>query len=237
MRWIYRNLTKRWIATAVIVNVVILVAGLAVFAYAQNLTVKGTTTSHGDAHFFGNVTIDGELFAGSGASGTVATRYGNDTAPAGTELLYSGIVVGQHYNHASGARETCLAPNAAHTTAGDANHYMYTSNSRTMSGTSIVTSTVKCAKYFSKKPVYTIWGDNVCKFGWSVLYTGVMMGGHYSHAGGSGNSVCMDADNYDGTLTLGYDGMIFYGSTGVAGTLPVGYATGKRIVCAVCQKN
>jgi hypothetical protein len=121
-----------------------------------------------------------------GSNGSVFIRWGNDTAPAGTTLLYSGYAFNGHYSHGGGGAEpTCMNKVTDIGAPGPGGNYgdlLYPANTgnaaRMPPGISAHTQ-IKCAVVYAEGPSFEMWGRQDCPPGWQVAYKGYGMGAYY----------------------------------------------------------
>lgn len=170
---------------------------------------------------------------GSDASfGMPIVRWGNDTAPPGTSLLYGGIAFGSHHTH-PGGDEVCMAggdPGAS--TSGATGDLLYPVNTATPSPPGVTADKlVRCAVLLPDGPSFLLWGSWTAPGGWTLVYKGYSMAGHYTHAG-TAERHCVDGDSFDaGTAGTGV-AMLWHGSS-VHISPSVDYTAGTWVKCSV----
>ncbi|MCG8419090.1 MAG: hypothetical protein MJE77_14235 [Proteobacteria bacterium] len=217
-------------------NVVVLVGGLAMWAYAQNLTVKGTTTGVGDATFQADVAVSGKVTARN--IGSVGIRWGSQNAPANTTLLWNGWAWGSHYHGHYNPDLECIEPGNAQGTSTDQHDILYPASIQSIAGLAGITNNrhVACATYFVEAPQVVRMGRDTCPTGWTLLYSGEMMGNHYKHSSGNTRK-CIDNTDFDASVAdAGDTGPLFYPTRlEWAGNL-TGYTLLVSMPCAVCAK-
>ncbi|MFH1837930.1 MAG: hypothetical protein ABH808_00300 [Candidatus Kuenenbacteria bacterium] len=175
--------------------------------------------------------------------GSVFTRWGNATAPAGTTLLYSGFGFSEHYSQSGGSAEvTCIKPGdpgapGPETNYGDILYPLGTGDPLTTPPGITSSKEIKCAVSYAEGPNFTIWGTWNCPENWNVAYSGYGMGAYYSHTHQS-NRHCVDNVNFDASVVDGTRGDIWHGSVLYDNTdLPnkeTDYPKNKYLKCAVC---
>jgi len=171
------------------------------------------------------------------ASRSTFVRWGRSVCPGTAELVYSGVT-GGGANTDSGASSSvlCLPTNpiledlpgipVEHT---DLEGAEFTVNHQTHQD-------VMCAVCHSPQPTtIMVPATNKCQTGWSLQYSGYLMGGK------AGNDyVCVDSSlegrmHSSGTFNEGL--MLFYTLAKCGGSLPCNaYQDGQAVTCVVCSK-
>jgi len=213
--------------------------GIDVMDPSQKLDVNGNIQSTG-------VICDstGCIGMDTGGKGSTFVRWGRTTCPEGTDLVYDGYSAGSRYNH--GGRQTlCLSktPTWDDYSDGNQNGDLVYGVEYQMSGYGLSSFAGKhdyeapCAVCYSEAPTFMHPGSQICPEGWDTLYTGYLMGAHYTHGGGA-ESVCVDK----GAETIGSnannDGHLWYPTEAECGSLPCSpYIQDRELTCSVCGKN
>jgi|GEM_PF-1135422 len=172
-------------------------------------------------------------------SGDIYTRLGNATAPAGTELLYSGFAYTAYYNHSGSGDMTCFKTNGtAGTVAYSYGDLLYAADVHHLHNDCVPAHTmVKCAVYYSPRPRAVIWGDNTCPANWTLSYHGYAIGSYYTHPAPM-ERVCLDVQNIDTSVNVVGAKAHMYATNLYQGYAELGNPpTNRNLRCAVCQKN
>jgi len=177
-----------------------------------------------------------------GSNGSVFIRWGNDTAPAGTTLLYSGYAFNGHHKHGGGGAEaTCMkagdagAPGPG-TYYGDILSPVGTGDpARMPPGISAYTE-IKCALVYAEGPSFEMWGSQSCPNGWQVAYKGYGMGAYY-YGHSESNRQCVDNFEYDYSVRSSILDSVWYGTI-LHSNVDIGiYETDRYVKCARCVKK
>jgi len=150
-------------------------------------------------------------YNGGPSSGTVMTRWGNATAPTSTTLLYSGIAFGNHYTHNS--RESlCMQGGDPGPSTGNTSDPLYPSTTAGSPPGIVDQRLIRCAVFLTPRPAVVIWGSWVGPAGWTELYRGFVMSGHYTHTGATSLRHCVDSVNFDSSITDTSTADLWYGT-------------------------
>ena len=236
MTTIYRKLTASRFAIVLTLNVAVLIGGLAMWAYAQNLTVTGTTTGVGNATFEADVAVSGKVTARN--VGSVGVRWGSENPPPNATLLWSGWAWGAHYNGHYNPDLECIEPGNAQGTSAPQNDILYPALVYSTTGLTGITANrhLACSTYFVEGPQLVRMGKDTCPAGWTLLYSGEMMGNHYTHTG-SNTRKCIDNTDFNADrVGAGTTGPLLYPTRlQWTGNLN-GYTINVTMPCAVCAK-
>ncbi len=131
----------------------------------------------------------------------VFIRWGNDTAPPGTRLIYSGFAYTPAYAHSGQGRPIVMQagdPGASVTLDGNPLYPLQKAPGADWMPPGITTECeVVAAVCEAPDLTTTIWGTHTAPPGWTVLYRGYSMGPHLSQDGGVIGPLCIDADAFD----------------------------------------
>ena len=180
-------------------------------------------------------------FVTPGTGGSIFTRWGNNTAPVGSSLIYSGYVYGGHYTMSAPIDLVIVQGGDPGDSVNTLSGLLYPAETET-SGSPLAAyipqdSKVKGAVCFCDSPTLTIWGTHTPPAGWSVLYTGFTMGNHYTHSG-SGGPVCMDHLNFQAESLGSSNGTLLYPVSTATQGFGVNAELGQKLVkCVVCKKD
>lgn len=175
------------------------------------------------------------------SGGSVFTRWGNNTAPAGSSLIYSGYVYGGNYTQSAPIEFVIVQGGDPGDTVTTLSGLLYPVETET-GGSPLAAyfpqdSKVKGAVCFCESPTLTIWGTHTPPVGWTILYTGFAMGNHYTHSG-SGGPICMDHLNFQAETLGNHNGALLYPVNTITQGFGVDAALGNKLVkCVVCKKN
>ncbi|MDJ0973834.1 MAG: hypothetical protein QNJ98_05195 [Planctomycetota bacterium] len=170
-----------------------------------------------------------ELAEASG--GYVFTRWGSQSAPTGTTLVYAGIAVGP----ADGEGIFLMKDSDAGGTTTEGGFLKFigteTSSSRMPPGITANRRIVGCV-CVSTKPVTTIYGSHTAPTGWSVLYKGYLMAD-------GGQPIVVDTDSFDASAgAAGTESFRTYTTQRLEATHDTTkYPRNTHIKAAVIQKN
>ncbi|KPA10078.1 short-chain collagen C4, partial [Candidatus Magnetomorum sp. HK-1] len=169
--------------------------------------------------------------------GSVFTRWGNGTAPSGTELLYSGFGYDAYYNHYGGGSEPlCIPPVSGGTSSSGSTDNLYPIRTGVDLQGIANGHAIKCAVVYTKNPVFENIGSSSCPNGWSPLYSGYIMGPHYNHKHSSSRK-CVEKDNFDASQDYNDNGAMYWYGTIISNTVNSNYSSSKYLECAVCAKQ
>ena len=194
------------------------------------------------------------IAAASNLQRATYTRWGRTTCPGnGSESVYDGFAGGSHYTHKGGASSMLCLPKDPDWEAGKTSDKADTyagliygaeyedNNGRTdqLFGESHQNRDVPCVvcDVTRRSTVLMIPGRSKCHAGWTLEYTGYLMAGYYSHAGGT-DYYCVDKDpvNLPGGLAS-ENGFLLYFVEARCGPLRCQpYVNGREFHCAVCTK-
>ena len=142
-------------------------------------------------------------------------RWGNDTAPPGTRLVYSGFAYGSYYGHSGGNEPIVLATGDPGTTMVNDGNLLYplqTGASNVVPPGVAGDREIVGAVCEAPNRTTIIWGTHTAPPGWTVLYKGYAMGARYSHESPVG-PICVDADAFDASHPMsGSSGSLVYGT-------------------------
>ncbi|XP_015751730.1 PREDICTED: short-chain collagen C4-like isoform X6 [Acropora digitifera] len=222
----------------------------------KNNPLPGPPGPKGDQGPFGNTGSQGPQGAkgergkdGNGTSGVNYVRWGNTSCPNGTQIVYQGIIGGEHYTHyGGGSQYLCLPRNPK---------YDKYQNGRQMAGSVYGTEyevsqyngnpfdrnlhnhDAPCAVCFvkSRGSMLMMPARNDCPSGWTEEYHGYLMSAKTGHTH-STEFVCVDGNpEYVLGSKQNNNGALLYPVEGVCGSLPCPpYVEGRELTCAVCTK-
>ena len=203
-------------------------------------------------------------FAGTGSAttasrsdhthGVLYTRWGRNSCPAGTSLVYAGYTAGSLYNHAgSGANTVCLAgapiwttPSGSLMTFNDNNldHSLIYGTEYETSGGQIGLDGIHdydsvCSVCFQPAASVTFMypGAATCPAGWTTEYYGYLMSTHYTQT--KSDWSCVDLTATASGTVANNNGHLFYSTEAECGSLPCGagqYVQNREVVCSVCSR-
>jgi len=176
-----------------------------------------------------------------GSNGSIFTRWGNDTAPAGTNLLYSGYAFNGYYTHGGGGAEPICMKAGDVGAPGPGGYYgdliypVGTGNAARMPPGISASTKVKCAVVSAAGISFEMWGSQNCPSGWQAAYKGYGMGAYYNGHGKS-NRQCVENFEYDYSVTSKKTGDIWYGTVLYPRDLNM-YEKDRYVKCAICIKQ
>jgi hypothetical protein len=176
-----------------------------------------------------------------GAGGNVFIRWGNSTAPAGTDLLYWGYAFGPHYTFAAPGDLIVVNSSSPGDSISAQGSLLYPAEMETV-GTPLSAfipqdSKLKAAVCFSNSPTATIWGTDTPPVGWSALYTGYAMASHYTHGAPAG-TYCVDHLNFESVTFGNQNGPLLFPSKSWTSGYGVEAGLNSRLIkCVVCKKD
>ena len=184
---------------------------------------------------------------GPKSGGVVYTRWGRTTCPdtPGTELVYSGVAGGSHFNHEGGGTNyLCLPeePQYGEFLPGIQNSALYGAEYELYGGgpisrTLLHDHTPPCVVCYTsrRQTKLMIPARMECPVNWTTEYTGYLMSAHHSHKHSS-TFECMDSEPEAASGSVGdQNGALFYMVDTVCTSLPCSpYVEGKEVTCAVC---
>ncbi|XP_067024728.1 short-chain collagen C4-like [Acropora muricata] len=182
-------------------------------------------------------------------SGVNYVRWGRTSCPNGTQIVYQGIIGGEHYTHSGGGSQyLCLPRNPkydkyqnGHQSAGYVYGTEYEVNAYNGNpfDRNLHNSDAPCAVCFvkSRGSMLMIPARNDCPSGWTEEYHGYLMTSYYGHKHSS-EFVCVDGNpEYVHGSKRDNNGALLYPVEGVCGSLPcLPYVAGKELTCAVCTR-
>ncbi|XP_073248019.1 uncharacterized protein [Porites lutea] len=186
---------------------------------------------------------------GAGNSGVQYVRWGRTTCPSGAQIVYKGIMGGEHYtHHGGGANYLCLPHNPKYDKYANGHQ-----NSGYVYGTEYEVSDrngnpfkrnlqdheAPCVICFvkSRGSMLMMPARNDCPSGWTEEYHGYLMTAYYGHQH-STDFICVDGDpEFVPGSHANKNGALLYPVEGVCGSLPcLPYVNGRELTCAVCTK-
>jgi hypothetical protein len=181
----------------------------------------------------------------TGPAITTYTRWGRTTCPAGASVVYTGYVGGKSHTHAgSGANTLCLTdtPTWGQFSAGDQNGALIYGAEFETSGYGLANMTslhdydARCVVCETpKSTTIMVPGTQVCPSGWTLEYSGYLMGNHYTQ--NASEFICMDASPTQSGSPVNNNGTLFYPTEAECGSLPcLPYVQDRELTCAVCAK-
>ena len=154
-----------------------------IITVSENMAIEGAGTI-------------GSPYQISANSGNSFVRYGSDSAPAGTTLLYSGYLYGSYYSFSRTDPVVIKSGDPGfNITATEALLYPIATWGTAVSG---ITNGVhiSAAVCFSEFPTTLVWGTHTVPAGWKLLYQGYAYGSYYNHNGPITGPICIDSDNF-----------------------------------------
>lgn len=190
---------------------------------------------------------DGSVQSKAAASAVVYTRWGRTSCPAGSELVYEGIVGGAHYSHSGGGVSTvCLSKNPTWDGFNDTDqngNLLYGAEYETgASGISSFTGlhdfNAPCAVCLrtGRAAVIMVPGTQVCPGTWSLEYAGYLMSNQYQLS--KSDTVCVDRQAEPIAATnANQNGTLWYSTEAECGSLPCPpYVQNREVTCSVCSR-
>nr|KAG5693634.1 hypothetical protein BaRGS_014654 [Batillaria attramentaria] len=173
------------------------------------------------------------------AGSSVYVRWGRSVCPSFSQLVYSGVVGGSHFEELN-ANYLCLSMSPVLS-----NHSfpayvarLYGAEYETYDGVTQNKDPV-CAVCRSPRPTSVMMpGTNACPQGWTVEYHGFLMSDRHGRSNGASEFICVDSqlESRPGT-DANLNGKLLYFTVTVCGSLPCGpYVNNKVVTCAVCSK-
>ncbi|CAI9737346.1 Hypothetical predicted protein [Octopus vulgaris] len=189
------------------------------------------------------------------ALGSLYTRWGRTTCPPYSNIVYDGVVGGQHYDSTGGGSNLLCLPNdpiwanfttdlevAATIYGSEYQIATYNVKNRLFSFANAKTlhdHNVPCAVCLTRQPavVMMLPARTQCYAGWTAEYSGYLMTEHNGHKGRH-EYVCVDnAPEADPAGYRNDDGTLLYFVQAVCGSLPCPpYVNGQELTCVVCSK-
>ena len=203
--------------------------------------IKGDVGTQGPK---GDIGLTGATGA-KGPGGTVYTRWGRTTCPAGATLVYDGYSAGGHHTQGgNGANTQCLPKNPEYGDFNDANHdggLIYGLEYESLNtGLSTLNSKADyeapCAVcYRADRGVhFMLPARKSCPADWSLEYNGYLMSS--AHTQGSSEYVCVDITPEVIGSPNNQNGNLWYPVEAECGALPcLPYTQNRELTCAVCS--
>ncbi|XP_071139149.1 short-chain collagen C4-like [Mytilus edulis] len=176
--------------------------------------------------------------------GSVYVRWGRKECPNNsTEMVYSGIGAGGHYTNPGRPTNQVCVPHDPD--LGKVSHGSYFGTVYGMEydtnefGSNLIDKDVPCAvcRVSHASTILMIPGKSQCYAGWKTEYSGNLMSGHHSHAGGS-QYICVDSS--PDVLEAGSrndNGYLLYGTKAYCGSLKCPpYVQDTFFKCVVCSR-
>jgi len=191
----------------------------------------GTTEPQATLHVAGNIKADNV--------GSVFTRWGNATAPAGTTLIYSGYAYASYYDWGGSNMPIviqCGPTGPTQSSVGNDVVPLATGEAAIPPGI-MANRYVKAAVCLADAPTVQVWGTHTAPDGWEVIYRGYAMGPHYTYNSPTG-PICIDSDDFDGSGTPGGSYFSLLYATRLYSIASGSGNTSKSYVpCVVCKKT
>ncbi|XP_067024798.1 short-chain collagen C4-like [Acropora muricata] len=186
---------------------------------------------------------------GTRMNGVNYVRWGRKSCPNGTQIVYQGIIGGEHYNHHGGGSQYLCLPRIpkydkyqnGHQSAG----YVYGTEYEVSQyhgnpfERNLHEHDAPCAVCFvkSRGSMLMLPARNDCPSGWTEEYHGYLMTERHGHKH-SREFICVDSNpEYVHGSHHNHDGALLYPVEGVCGSLPcLPYVAGRELTCAVCTK-
>ncbi len=180
--------------------------------------------------------VDGKIMADN--IGSVFTRWGNATAPAGSTLIYSGFGYASYYGQ-YGHIDPIIVQTDDPGSGGTAYSLLYslaTYGGGYLPPGIVPNRCIKGAVCLADAPTVLIWGTHNPPAGWQVLYRGYALGPHYQQEGGSG-LICVDCDNFDTSTTPASAPTYFWGTQIVSPAPGDEELRDRHLKCVVLKKE
>merc|ERR1712226_1059036 len=180
---------------------------------------------------------------------SVYVQWGRTTCSNSHTREYYGLIMANHYSHASKSEYICVDwERAVHIRSSNANHngaLLYTTEMETSGhssgdeaqyGHNRELSCVVCSPKAQNAAVYTRWGSRSCPSGSTELYEGFIANSYYTHQGDGANYVCMHPSPQfpSGYSNGNQNGALLYG-TEYENTGAVDKSHNADAGCAVCE--
>ncbi len=213
--------------------------GIGTLSPGNKLTVVGTIESLSGGIQYPDGTVQ------TTASRVVYTRWGRTTCPAGSELVYEGVVGAGHYTFTGGGASTlCLSktPTWDDFNGGNQNgNLMYgleyqTGGSGIASLAALHSFEAPCAVCLrsERSAVIMVPGTQVCPASWNLEYAGYLMSSHYTQ--NRSETVCVDRmAEAIGSATSVFGGL-WYPTEAELGSLTAPYVQDRELTCSVCSR-
>ncbi|XP_067024550.1 collagen alpha-3(IV) chain-like [Acropora muricata] len=186
---------------------------------------------------------------GNGTSGVNYVRWGRTSCPSGTQIVYEGIIGGEHYNNkGGGSNYLCLHRipkydkyQNGHQSAGYVygTEYEVSQYNGNPFDRNLHDHDAPCAVCFvkSRGSMLMMPARNDCPSGWTEEYHGYLMTAFRGEEHAS-EFICVDGNpEHVSGSNQNKNGALLYPVEGVCGSLPCGpYVAGRELTCAVCTK-
>eukprot|EP00729_Bicosta_minor_P006823 gene6823-3689_t len=173
-------------------------------------------------------------------------RWGSNSCPSGSELLFKGIAAGNAYNHGgSGTNTLCLHTSPQYPKGfsdGDQDGALLYGteyqNTGTLDGSAKENKDAACAMCMSSTAgdVYVQWGrSNSCSNEHTTLYTGLVMADYYKYH--EEDTLCVDPEraSHAGGSSGNENGHLWYTSESEKGAIDESiYPDDREVGCSVC---
>lgn len=173
-------------------------------------------------------------------------RWGSNSCPSGSELLFKGIAAGNHYDHSgSGTNTLCLHTSPQYPKGfsdGDQDGALLYGteyqNTGTLDGSAKENKDAACAMCMSSTAgdVYVQWGrSNSCSNEHTTLYTGLVMADYYKYH--EEDTLCVDPEraSHAGGSSGNENGHLWYTSESEKGAIDESiYPDDREVGCSVC---
>ena len=181
----------------------------------------------------------------SSSGGVVYTRWGLESCPSTSTLVYYGRAGGAHYTHSGTASNyICMPHNPEYYSSGTPGTYpayVYGAEYETYGSTlaNLVNHNVPCAVCYAKREAMLMAPAKItCPSQWTREYNGYLMASYYGHASPK-TFVCVDKDAHPVRgEAANHDGALFYHARlgNCHGLDCPPYDVHKDLSCVVCTK-
>ncbi|XP_044170208.1 short-chain collagen C4-like [Acropora millepora] len=186
---------------------------------------------------------------GTGTRGVNYVRWGRTSCPNGAQIVYRGMIGGEHYsNYGGGSNYLCLhrVPKYdkyqnGHQMAGYVygTEYEVSQYNGNPFDKNLHNHDALCAVCFvkSRGSMLMMPARNDCPSGWTKEYHGYLMAAYHAEKHAS-EFICVDGNpEYVRGSKQNKNGALLYPVEGVCGSLPcLPYVAGRELTCAVCTK-
>jgi hypothetical protein len=168
----------------------------------------------------------------------VFVRWGNETAPPGTSLVYNGFAFNSHHAHHGGSTTLCLASAESGDPLGHNGDLLYSAQTASSNLPPGILSSkkLKCAVVFAGGPTVLMWGSSRAPEGWDVAYAGYAMSGHFTFSNPA-ERICVDSADFDGSVSSSSSESIYFGTRLHSTSGLDAYQPGTAVPCAVLVKQ
>ena len=178
--------------------------------------------------------------SGSGAAGSIYTRWGSDSCPGDSRLVYNGRAAGSFYSHTgSGGNHVCMPDTPEYslpTRPGFDKHGVIYGTEYQTPLNGVHDLNVPCAVCLAPRAVVMMLpAKTTCPSSWTTEYTGYLMSAHHRHQ--KSTYQCVDKDQMSLPGHHGNeDGALFYHVEADCGfgLLCPPYVEEKELTCAIC---